>query len=147
MIYTPMTRKAMALAYEAHHGQTDKSGVPYIFHPARVAACFTNEAVVCVAWLHDVLEDSDFTIDDLRLAGFGAVICDALLLLTHDKQVPYMDYIAAIERNPIAKAVKMADLRDNMDINRLPAVDGNTQTRLETYRAAYAYLCSDHNAA
>ena len=137
MLFTPMTRKAMTLAYEAHHGQTDRSGVPYIFHPARVAENFTNEAVACTAWLHDVVEDTDLTIQDIRLAGFGTVICDALRLLTHDKSVPYMDYVRAIAENPIAKAVKMADLQDNMDTSRLPEVDEAALKRLEKYREAY----------
>lgn len=140
MLFTPMTRKAMALAYEAHHGQTDRSGVPYIFHPARVAEHFTNEAVACTAWLHDVVEDTDLTIQDIRLAGFGTVICDALRLLTHDKSVPYMDYVRAIAENPIAKAVKMADLQDNMDTSRLPEVDEAALKRLEKYREAYRIL-------
>lgn len=140
MLFTPMTRKAMTLAYEAHHGQTDRSGVPYIFHPARVAENFTNEAVACTAWLHDVVEDTDLTIQDIRLAGFGTVICDALRLLTHDKSVPYMDYVRAIAENPIAKAVKMADLQDNMDTSRLPEVDEAALKRLEKYREAYRIL-------
>ena len=140
MLFTPMTRKAMTLAYEAHHGQTDRSGIPYIFHPARVAENFTNEAVACTAWLHDVVEDTDLTIQDIRLAGFGTVICDALRLLTHDKSVPYMDYVRAIAENPIAKAVKMADLQDNMDTSRLPEVDEAALKRLEKYREAYRIL-------
>lgn len=140
MLFTPMTRKAMTLAYEAHHGQTDRSGVPYIFHPARVAENFTNEAVACTAWLHDVVEDTDLTIQDIRLAGFGTVICDALRLLTHDKSVPYMDYVRAIAENPIAKAVKMADLQDNMDTSRLPEVDEAALKRLEKYWEAYRIL-------
>ena len=140
MLFTPMTRKAMTLAYEAHHGQTDRSGVPYIFHPARVAENFTNEAVACTAWLHDVVEDTDLTIQDIRLAGFGTVICDALRLLTHDKSLPYMDYVRAIAENPIAKAVKMADLQDNMDTSRLPEVDEAALKRLEKYREAYRIL-------
>ncbi len=142
MLFTPMTRSAMTLAYQAHHGQSDKSGVPYIFHPARVAAGFTSEAEACVAWLHDVIEDTVYTVDDIRLAGFGAVICDALQLLTHDKRVPYMEYVKAIAENPIARAVKLADLRDNMDLSRLPAVDRDAERRAEKYRAAYAYLAA-----
>ena len=146
MLFTPMTRKAMTLAYNAHHGQTDRSGVPYIFHPARVAAGFTNEAEACVAWLHDVVEDTEQTIGDIRLAGFGAAICNALQLLTHDKSVPYEDYVKAIARNPIAKAVKLADLQDNMDTSRLLTLDEKAERRLKKYRAAYAYLNGDLDA-
>ena len=143
MLFTPMTRKAMALAYEAHHGQTDRSGVPYIFHPARVAAEFAGEVEACVAWLHDVIEDTSYTIEDICLAGFGAVICDALQTMTHDKRVPYMEYVKGIAKNPIARAVKLADLRDNMDVSRLIEVDEKAKQRLEKYRAAYAYLSGD----
>jgi len=145
MLFTPMTRKAMTLAYNAHHGQTDKSGVPYIFHPARVAAEFTSEAEACVAWLHDVVEDTDYTIEDIRLAGFGAAICEALQMLTHKKHIPYMEYVKDVARNPIARAVKLADLQDNMDTSRLLVVDQSAEKRIEKYRAAVAYL-SDLNA-
>ena len=140
MLFTPMTKKAMTLAYDAHHGQLDRSGVPYIFHPARVASGFTNEAEACVAWLHDVVEDTDVSLEDIRLAGFGCVICDALRLLTHDKSVPYMDYVRAIAENPIAKAVKLADLRDNMDVNRLAVIDDDTKRRFAKYLEAYRLL-------
>lgn len=143
MLYTPMTRKAMTIAYDAHHGQKDRSGVPYIFHPARVAASFTNEAEACVAWLHDVVEDTDLTIQDIRLAGFGTVICESLQLLTHDKSVPYMDYVRQIKKSPIAKAVKMADLRDNMDTSRLIDIDEAAEKRLKKYHEAYLILSTD----
>ena len=140
MLFTPMTKKAMTLAYEAHHGQTDRAGVPYVFHPARVAAGFESEPEACVAWLHDVIEDTPYTLEDVRLAGFGRAICDALRLLTHDKAIPYMDYVREIAKNPIARAVKLADLRDNMDLSRLDAVDASAEKRLEKYKAAYRLL-------
>ncbi len=143
MLFTPITRKAMTLAYDAHHGQTDRSGVPYIFHPARVAAGFTNKAMARVAWLHDVVEDTDITIQDIRLAGFGIAICDALLLMTHDKAVPYMDYVRAIKSNPIARAVKMSDLQDNTDTSRLLIIDEAAEKRLEKYREAYRILSEE----
>ena len=140
MLFTELTRKAMNIAYAAHHGQTDRSGVPYVFHPARVAANFDSEAEACVAWLHDVIEDTDVTLSDIRLAGFGKPICDALQLLTHDKSVPYMEYVARIAQNPIARAVKLADLRDNMDTSRLTGISEKDWQRLEKYRAAYRLL-------
>ena len=143
MLFTEMTKKAMILAYNAHHGQTDKSGVPYIFHPDRVASGFTGEAEICVAWLHDVVEDSDYTLEGLRLAGFSDEICDAVSAMTHDKSVPYEDYVKELARNPVARAVKLADLRDNMDTGRLAELDEKAERRLERYRAAYAYLTGD----
>lgn len=143
MLFTPMTRKAMTLAYNAHHGQTDKSGVPYIFHSARVASEFTDEVKACVAWLHDIVDDTDLTIYDLRNAGFSEEVCHAVKTLTHDKSVPYANYVKKIADNPIAKAVKLADLKDNMDTSRLLAFDEKTNRRLEKYRAAYAYLSGE----
>lgn len=136
----------MTLAYNAHRGQTDKSGVPYILHPARVAADFSDEAEACAAWLHDVVEDTAYTIDDIRLAGFGEAICNAVKTLTHDKQIPYADYVKRIAKDPIARAVKLADLQDNMDTSRLPVLDEEAERRLAKYRAAYAYLTGDMNA-
>ena len=147
MLFTPMTCKAMDIAYNAHQGQKDKSGIPYIYHPSRVAEGFTNEAEACVAWLHDVVEDSDVTIDDLRVEGFGEVVCAAVMVLTHKKNVPYKDYIKAISKNPIAKAVKLADLRDNMDTTRvLGEIDEDFERRMEKYHRAYRYLSGDETA-
>ena len=145
MLYTPMTKKAILLAYDAHLGQTDKAGIPYILHPARVAADFNTEAEACVAWLHDVVEDTDVTLQDIRLAGYGAFVCKALELLTHDKSVPYMDYVRAIASNPVARAVKLADLRDNMDTGRLDSADPEDGKRLAKYREAYRFLLGEQN--
>ena len=89
MLLTPMTRKAMTIAYAAHHGHTDRYGVPDIFHTARVAEGFTNEAKACVAWLQDVVEDGCVSLEDIRLAGFGGYICEALELLARNDAVPY----------------------------------------------------------
>jgi len=143
MLFTPLTKKAMKLAYAAHQGQVDRSGIPYILHPARVAADFTSEPEACVAWLHDVIEDTNCTLQDIQQAGFGDVVCDALRLMTHDKSVPYMDYVRAIVGNPVARAVKCADLRDNMDLTRLDAVDEKAEKRLEKYREAYRFLTGE----
>ena len=119
MLLTPMTRKAMTIAYAAHHGHTDRYGVPYIFHTARVAAGFTNEAKACAAWLQDVTEDGRVTLEDIRLAGFGGYICDALERLNRERYETEGEWLAAIAAHPIARAVKLADLRDEMDITRL----------------------------
>ena len=146
MLFTPMTRKAMTLVYNAHHGQLDRAGIPYIFHPARVASGFEKETEACVAWLHDIVEDTDCTLDDLRRAGFSDEICDAIRFMTHDKRVSYADYVKEIAKNPVAKAVKMADLQDNMDVSRMPASDEKTERRIRKYHAAYSYLNGDPNA-
>lgn len=123
MIYTDLTKKAMKLAYHAHDGQEDKNGIPYIFHPIHLAEQMTDEETTVCALLHDVIEDTSITLDYLREQGFPASVIEALSLLTHDKSVPYMDYVRAIKKNKIAAAVKAADLRHNIDLSRLDSVE------------------------
>ena len=96
---------------------------------------------ICAALLHDVVEDSDYTLADLTAMGFETVITDALALLTHDENVPYMDYVAEIKKNPVATAVKKADLCHNSDLSRLDTVDEKALARQEKYKKAYAFLC------
>jgi len=140
MIYTPETEKAMRLCYKAHHGQTDKSGIPYVFHPIHVAEQMNDETTTIVALLHDVIEDTSYTPEDLAKMGFGSQVLDALALLTHQKGVPYLEYVARIKGNPIARAVKLADLRHNSDPSRLAVMDDRARERLAKYKAAIALL-------
>ena len=140
MVYTPFTKKAMKIAYEAHHGQVDKTGVPYIFHPMHLAEQMTDEDTTCAALLHDVVEDTDWTFEALEKEGFSKAVLDALRLLTHDEAVPYMEYVAAIKENPIARAVKLADLAHNSDASRVDYADERMQKRWEKYRAAKELL-------
>ena len=147
MLYTEKTKKALTLCFEAHKGQRDKSGLPYAFHPFHLAEQMTTEDTTVAALLHDVAEDTDYTLDDLAAMGFGEAVMNALALLTHGDDVDYMDYVRAIAQNPIAKAVKIADLRHNSDITRLDAVDEKASARREKYRAALALLAGDNNGA
>ena len=140
MIYTPLTKRAMKIAYEAHKNQADKSGIPYIYHPIHLAEQMPDESTVCVALLHDVAEDTDITLDDLRREGFGKEIMDALELMTHDENVPYMEYIRRIKDNPVARKVKSADLAHNSDISRLDSISERTIERLVKYRQAIDIL-------
>ena len=140
MIYTKMTNRAMELAYRAHHGQCDKSGVPYVFHPFHLAEQMDTEETVTAALLHDVVEDTDYTLEDLRAMGFPDPVLEALSLLTHDPSVPYMEYVKRLKNNPIARAVKLADLTHNSDLSRLPAVTEKDLARVEKYRRAKALL-------
>lgn len=140
MIYTPMTKKALKLCFAAHKDQQDKSGLPYVFHPFHLAEQMTDEDSTIVALLHDVVEDSEYTFADLLAMGFSPRIIDAIRLMTHDKAVPYMDYVARIKENPLARQVKLADLRHNSDSSRLDVVDEKALARLEKYRAAIALL-------
>lgn len=140
MIYTPMTKKAMKLCFEAHKKQVDKSGMPYVFHPFHLAEQMENETATVVALLHDVVEDTDYTLDDLTQMGFDEPVISALKLMTHDDNVPYMEYIMKIKPNPIARAVKLADLRHNSDLSRLDIVDEKAIKRREKYLAAIRLL-------
>lgn len=130
MIYTPLTCEAMKIAYRAHHGQTDKAGLPYIFHPFHLAEQMTDEYSVCVALLHDVVEDTDVTLDELKKI-FPQEITDAIALLTHPKNIPYLDYVEKIKDNPLAKTVKVADIHHNSDPSRMPVGDPQVTWRWE----------------
>lgn len=143
MIYTDLTKKALKLCFEVHKEQVDKSGLPYVFHPFHLAEQMEDEATTVVALLHDVVEDSDLTLDDLRKMGFGDAVIAALALLTHAPTVEYMDYVRAIKDNPIAKAVKLADLRHNSDVSRLDTVDSKALARVDKYKNAIALLVNE----
>lgn len=145
MIYTPMTSKALRIAYVAHHGQVDKAGVPYIHHPLHVAEQMDDEVSTCVALLHDVLEDTDVAETDLRAEGFPDEVVDAVVLLTRGRGVSYRDYIERLSADPLARKVKVADLRHNSDTTRLcglPAVMRRQGERLAAtrYRRALEFL-------
>ncbi|MBR5272187.1 MAG: HD domain-containing protein [Clostridia bacterium] len=140
MIYTPNTKKALKLCFEAHKDQLDKSGIPYVFHPFHLAEQMTDEDTTIVALLHDVVEDTDYTFDDLAKMGFSESVIEALSLMTHGDDVPYMEYVAKLKNNPIAKTVKLADLAHNSDVTRLDVVDEKALKRREKYAAAIRLL-------
>lgn len=140
MIYTEKTKKALELCFEAHKDQVDKSGLPYVFHPFHLAEQMETEETIIAALLHDVVEDTDYTLEDIKEMGFGDAVVDALSLLTHDDDTNYMDYVRAIKGNPIAKTVKLADLRHNSDITRLDVVDEKALKRRENYLEALEFL-------
>ena len=140
MIYTPWTKKALRLCFDAHKDQVDKTGLPYVFHPFHLAEQMTGEEAVCAALLHDVVEDSHYTLEDLAALGFPQVVLEAVELMTHDPAVPYMDYVAVIGKHPIARVVKLADLRHNSDLSRLDTVTDRDRMRAEKYMAAIALL-------
>ncbi len=140
MLYTMLTKKAMKVAFEAHKNQTDKTGLPYIYHPVHLAEQMTDEVTTCAALLHDVAEDTDITLDELAAMGFDGEILAILRLLTHDETVPYMDYVRKIKTNRLAVQVKLADLRHNSDLTRLDVVDDKALRRVEKYREAIKIL-------
>lgn len=135
-----MLEKAVKLAEKAHAGQVDKGGQPYILHPKRVMERCRTEEERITAILHDVMEDTPYTLDDLRKEGFSEEILEALLCLTHRAEEAYMAYIARVCENPLAVRVKYADLEDNMDLRRIPEPTEQDFARLEKYKAAKARI-------
>lgn len=142
MIYTDLTRRAAETAYRAHMGQRDKAGMPYIFHPYHLAEQMEDELTVCIALLHDVVEDTDVTFEDLE-REFPAEVISALRLLTHAEGEDYFAYVEKIRQDPAAVAVKAADLRHNSDLSRFPAHSpeyGRALERRKKYAAALEIL-------
>ena len=135
-------RQAFVTAAEAHCGQVDKSGADYINHPLTVAAQVQDDvSAVIVALLHDTIEDTALTLDELRTKILlTEAESEALTLLTHDESVPYLEYVAAIKSNPLARRVKIADLRHNSDLTRIDNPSPKDFARVEKYRAALKLL-------
>lgn len=140
MLYTELTKKAMKISFEAHKNQVDKNGIPYIYHPIHLAEQMEDENTICVALLHDVVEDTDITFGELQNMGFNDDIIEALKLMTHDENVQYMDYVREIKNNSIAAKVKLADLKHNSDLTRLDVIDEKAKKRVEKYRQAMELL-------
>lgn len=132
--------KAIQIATTAHAGQTDKGGNPYISHPMRLMENVESVEEKIVAVLHDVVEDTEVTFADLEKEGLPQICIDALKLLTHDKDVPYMDYVKSISSNEIASSVKIADLKDNSDLSRLESITDKDIARVEKYTKALSIL-------
>lgn len=140
MIYTELTKKAMRISLQAHQGQTDRSGMPYFLHPFHVAEQMENEEETCVALLHDVVEDTDVTLDDLRLAGMPSAVLEAVDLLTHRRDMPYFDYVRKLSVNQMAKHVKLRDLEHNLDLGRIDHITREDIQRTEKYKKAQEIL-------
>ncbi|WP_261300721.1 GTP pyrophosphokinase [Paenibacillus andongensis] len=132
--------KAILIAAKAHDGQIDKGGNPYILHPARLATKASTEEESIVAMLHDVVEDSDTTLFDLKNAGFSMDIIEALDCLTKRADESYDDFIKRIKLNPLATKVKILDLEDNSDIARIPNPTDKDYARIDRYKKAIAEL-------
>lgn len=132
---------AERIAVRAHAGQVDKAGRPYIEHPRHVAAAVEGDEARAVAWLHDVVEDTALTLDDLRREGVGETVLEAVRLLTHQPGVPYLEYVEALKPNPLARQVKLADLAHNSDASRLPdPLTDADERRLAKYQHAREIL-------
>lgn len=140
-----MISKALHIAKTAHRGQLDKGGNPYILHPIAVSQLVDSEEEKIVALLHDVVEDTDITLEYLKLAGFSDNIIAAVSVLTKQPGVSYDDYISKLKENPIAARVKVADITHNSDISRIPNPTEKDLERIKRYKAKLAKLKSTDN--
>ena len=130
---------ALQIAQKAHAGQVDKAGKDYILHPVTVASYMDTDIEKTIAYLHDVLEDTDVTVDALRKI-FPNEIVDTLITLTHRKDESYFEYIQRVSKSKLAKKVKVADLLHNLDITRIKEPTKQDYERLEKYKKAILYL-------
>lgn len=140
----PTLEDAIALAVKVHQGQLDKYGRPYILHPLRVMFRLETELEQMVGVLHDVIEDSDLSFNDLRQMGYPDEILVALDGVTRREDESYDEFVERSQAHPVSRRVKLADLEDNMDLRRLPAVlTGQDMARLQRYRRAWERLRSE----
>lgn len=140
MIYTKLTKKAMNIMFESHKNQIDKSGTPYVFHPWHVAESMPDEKTTVVALLHDTIEDTDLTLDDLRKMEFQDDILNAIDILTYKENENYQTYIEKIGKNIIATKVKISSLTHNMDLSRINHITDKDLERVKKYKESYDYL-------
>lgn len=134
---------AVAIAAISHQGQVDRAGAPYILHPLRVMLAVKGEHAQMAAVLHDVLEDTPLTIIDLYEAGFSDAVIEAVSALTRQPGMTRMDAARAVATNPIAKAVKLADLADNMDISRIAHPTEKDHALMREYQQVRDYLLQE----
>ncbi len=135
--------RAIEIAARAHTGHTDKLGAPYILHPLRLLQKMDTPEARIVAVLHDVIEDSDTTLEDLRQAGFVQEVLAGVECLTHERSESYTDYVVRCRANPIARQVKLADLQDNSQLDRSimrPHKFDKDRNRLARYVLSYKFL-------
>lgn len=133
-------QQALAIAEDAHKGQVDKAGVAYIQYPLYVASLVEGELAKTIALLHDVVEDSAWTLEDLRMEGLPEEVVQAVGILTKNRDESYEEYLMHVKQNPLARQVKLADLQHNSDLSRLTTVTEIDRKRAEKYRQAIAFL-------
>ena len=131
---------ALAISKKAHAGQVDKAGVDYIQHPLYVASQVKTEQEKAVALLHDVIEDSDITVEDLLVSGLSNEVVTAVQILTKKKGQSYQEYLEKVKTNDLARVVKLADLKHNSDLSRLKSVSDTDRDRVKKYKNAIRYL-------
>jgi|TARA_B100000315_G_scaffold30288_1_gene25711 (p)ppGpp synthase/HD superfamily hydrolase len=136
-------QRAIEIAVEAHKGQMDKAGMPYILHPLRLMFQMKTDNEKMAAVLHDVVEDSDWTLDDLKKEGFNSEVLKAVSLLTRDDNDSYDEFVQKAASNPISKAVKIADITDNLDLSRISNVTDKDVARVKKYQRVLKTLTEE----
>ena len=137
---THVVETALAIALRAHKNAIDKAGQPYVLHPIRIMLKMTNDLEKATALLHDVIEDSDITADDLLTEGIPEVVVTAVLALTKQDFESYQDFVLRAKQNPLARKVKIADVEDNMNLLRISHLTEKDLARLAKYHAAWQLL-------
>jgi (p)ppGpp synthase/HD superfamily hydrolase len=132
--------RAIAIAAMAHEGQVDKTGAPYVLHPLRMMLTVRTPEARMAAVLHDVVEDTPVTLEELKGEGFPEAVLEAVAALTKREGEDYEAFIRRVAPNPIAREVKLADLRDNSDLSRIANPTEKDRARIEKYRRAITYL-------
>ena len=135
-----MVDLALSIARKAHEGQLDKAGVDYIEHPIYVASQVDTEEEKAVALLHDVIEDSSVSAEELLQAGLPETVVTAVQVLTKKKEQDYQTYLETVKKNPLARVVKLADLEHNSDLSRLSSITEKDRERLKKYKKAIDFL-------
>ena len=136
------SEKAYKIAKKAHLGQVDKAGEDYIKHPEKVASFVKTDEEKAVAYLHDVIEDTELTLEDLREYGFSEEVLKAVDVITKKKGQDYQTYLNSVKENKLARVVKLADLRHNSDLTRLINITEKDIERKEKYQKAIDFLNS-----
>jgi (p)ppGpp synthase/HD superfamily hydrolase len=134
---------AVSIAARAHRGQKDKAGAPYLLHPLRMMLRMDTEAAMMAAVLHDVVEDTEWTLERLREAGFSEEVLEAVDCLTHREGESYQQFVERVRTNPIARQVKIADLEDNMNVRRMNQLGPKELERMEKYHRAWRVLTGE----
>jgi len=137
-----LLEKAILIAVQAHQGQVDKAGAPYILHPLRVMLKLNSEIEMITGVLHDVVEDTSWTLENLRQEGFPDGILEAIDCLTRREGEDYNDFIERVADNSLARMVKLADLEDNLNILRFETITEKDKARLTRYHQAWTFLAS-----
>ena len=135
-----LIEKSLHIALRAHAGKTDKAGGEYILHPLRVMAKMKTDVERSVALLHDVIEDSDIKAEQLLAEGIPAEVVEAVVCLSKNENEDYQDFVARTKKNELAARVKIADIEDNIDVLRLPALDEYDLARVQKYHIAWQFL-------